>query len=85
METIELKQGKIYFLDYGGNTQVIGRYINSDAVNYYFESIIHYWNGFETFKPGKNYCVKNGIELMRPASKPEKHTLVKFEIEHEEI
>lgn len=81
----QLEQGKIYFLDYGGNTQVLGRFKELDFSNYYFYDILHYWNGYETFRAGKQHCVKYGIDLIRRATKPEKHTLVKFEIENDLI
>ena len=83
LKTEELEEGKIYYLDYGSNTQIIGRYKNSDASNHNFYDLCHYWNGYETFKKGIEYCVKAGIENLRRASKSEKHNLVKFEIEND--
>ena len=78
------EQGKIYYLDYGSNTQIIGRYKESDVCNHYFYDLLHYWNGYESFRGGGNqYCVKNGIETIRRASKAEIHNLVKHEIENE--
>ncbi len=78
--------GKIYHLDYGGNTQIVGRYKETDATNHYFFDLLHYWNGIEQFK-GRNehfqYCVLNGIEAIRRASKAEIHNLVKHEIEND--
>ena len=80
-EKIELEQGKIYYLDYGTNTQIIGRYKEEDACNYIFYDLLHYWNGSETFRKNTDYCVKSGIENIRRATKPEIHALLRFEIE----
>ena len=79
---IELEQGKIYYLDYGSNTQIIGRYKDTDAVQHNFYDLLHYWNGYENFRHGNQYCVLNGIENIRRASKSEIHHLVKHEIEN---
>lgn len=82
-EKIELEQGRIYFLSYGGGTQIVGRFKNADACHYNFYDLIHYWNGYESFKyKTPEYCVKNGIEEIRPATLPEKHSLIKFELEY---
>lgn len=78
-----LEQGKIYYLDYGGNTQIVGRYKFSDACNHYFYDLLHYWNGHETFKYKSEYCVKTGIENIRRASKSEIHNLVNNEIQYD--
>lgn len=78
----KMEQGKIYYLDYGSNTQIIGRYKESDACNHIFYDLLHYWNGYETFKPKKEYCVISGIENIRRASKSEIHNLVKHEIDN---
>lgn len=82
---IEMINGKIYFIDFGGNTQVVGRFKESDACNYYFYDYLHYWNGNETFifHEKRTYTVKNGISEIRPASKSEKHNLIKNEIEND--
>ena len=78
----EMIQGKIYYLNYGSNTQIVGRYKDSDFANHNFYDLLHYWNGYETFRSGSQYCVKSGIEELREATKPEKHTLLRFEIEN---
>ena len=83
IKTEELEQGKIYYLDYGSNTQIIGRYKDSDVCQHNFYDLIHYWNGFETFRSNNQYCVLSGIENLRRATKAEKHSLIKFEIEHD--
>lgn len=83
LKTEELEQGKIYYLDYGNNKQIIGRYKNSDVCEHFFYDLLHYWNGYETFIKGNQYCVKSGIENLRRASKAEIHNLVKFEIEND--
>ena len=80
---IELEQGKIYYLDYGSNTQIVGRYKDTDTTQYNFYDLLHYWNGYESFRRGNQYCVKSGIENIRRASKSEIHNLVKHEIEND--
>jgi hypothetical protein len=77
----ELEQGKIYYLDYGSNTQIIGRYKDSDTFKHYFYDLLHYWNGNESFRSSNQYCVRSGIENIRRASKSEIHNLVNHEIE----
>lgn len=81
-EKIKMEQGKIYFISYGGNTQILGRYEKSDICQHFFYDLLHYWNGFESFRYGGQYCVTSGIEEIRPASQAEKMALVRFEIEH---
>lgn len=83
MKNIDMEQGKIYFISFGSSTQLVVRYKDSDACNYHFYDHIHYWNGSETFhkRAGVNYCVTSGIEEIRPATLPEKHALIKFELE----
>lgn len=81
-----LQLGYIYFISYGGNTQLIGRIlcVNTTDINYL--SQLHYWNGHESFYyAARNNCysVKSGITEIRRATKAEKHALIKFEIEHE--
>lgn len=83
LNTDELIQGKIYYLDYGDNTQIVGRYKFSDACNHFFYDLLHYWNGGETFRNKNGYCVKAGIENLRRASKAEIHNLVNHEIEND--
>ena len=81
-EKLVLEQGKIYYLDYGNNTQIIGRYKDTDVCQHNFYDLLHYWNGYESFRHTNQYCVTNGIETIRRASKSEIHNLVKHEIEH---
>lgn len=83
-ENIEFVPGAIYFISYG-QTQIIGRYESSDECNYIFNDLCHYWNGYETFRKGTNPCVKHGIEEIRRANLPEKHTLIRFQLEHKTI
>ncbi len=84
MDKIIMEIGKIYFISFGSQTQLIVRYKDEDACNYNFFDCIHYWNSFESFRKEKGmvFCVKGGIEEIRPATLPEKHALLKFEIEH---
>lgn len=85
LATDELVPGKIYFLSYGSQTQIIGRYREHDACNYWFDGLLHYWNSFETYRREKNYCVKSGVTELRAATLPEKHAMFKGLIEHNEI
>lgn len=84
MEKIKMEQGKIYFISFGSQTQLVVRFKEDDGIRYLFYDHIHYWNSFETFhkRENLNFCVLHGIEELRPATLPEKHALIKFEIEH---
>lgn len=80
-----MQPGKIYFLSYGGNTQVVGRFSHDSTTQYYFYALLHYWNGYESFRHGNQYCVHSGVTEIRTASKAEKHSLLAKEIEYETI
>lgn len=80
-EQLTMQPGKIYFLSYGGNTQIVGRFSHEDTTKYYFHALLHYWNGYETFRGNNDYCVHSGITEIRAASKAEKHALLQKEIE----
>ena len=84
MEKIQMEVGKIYFISFGVSTQLVVKYKDEDVCNYLFFDYLHYWNSFETFYNGnhRNFCVKGGIEEIREATLPEKHALIKFELEH---
>lgn len=82
MEKPELTQGKIYHISYGGNTQIVGRFQEEDCTELIFYDLLHYWNGFESFRKTKQRCVKSGIEEIRYASQSEKMNLIRFELEH---
>jgi len=77
-----LEQGKIYYLGYGNNTQIIGRFKDTDVCQHNFYDLLHYWNGYESFRHTNQYCVKNGIEIIRRASMSEIQNLVDHEIEY---
>lgn len=81
MEQTQMEAGKIYFLDYDG-TQIVGRFLSDETTQYIFFDLLHYWNGFESFRMNKPYCVHTGVKNIRPASDAEKMNLVRFEIEH---
>lgn len=83
MEKIKLEQGKIYFLSYGGNTQIVGRFKEDTMTEYVFYDLLHYWNGFESFRKKTDRCVHTGVEEIRPASQSEKMNLIRFELEHD--
>lgn len=80
---IEMQPGKIYFIRYG-QTEIVGRYKDKDTCNYNFYDLLHYWNGFESFRKD-TFCVKHGIDEMREATLAEKHTLLRFSLEHNTI
>jgi len=82
---LRMEPGKIYFLSYGGNTQIVGRFSHGDITKYYFHALLHYWNGYETFRSCDQYCVQDGVTEIRVASKAEKHALLNKEIEYETI
>ena len=83
-QKFKMEQGKIYFISFGGSTQLVVRYKEEDVCNHIFYDHLHYWNSFETFhkRDKVNHCVKNGIEEIREATLPEKHALIKFELEN---
>lgn len=83
MELHHLIPGKIYFISFGASTNLVGRFKDMDTCNLLFFDLIHYWNSFETFHKDKSnaWCVKSGAEI-REASLPEKHALIKFELEN---
>lgn len=76
--------GKIYFISFGTQTQLVVRYKHTEGCNHFFFDHLHYWNSFETFHSieHRNYCVTSGIEEIREATLPEKHALIKFELEN---
>ncbi len=82
LKTDELIQGKIYYVDYGNNTQIVFRYKSMEGYNIDFFDCLHYWNGYERFCKN-TYCVTSGIEQLRRATKAEIHTLVRHEIEND--
>jgi hypothetical protein len=81
---VKMEVGKIYFISFGQSTQIVVRYKGDDGPRHMFFDHLHYWNSFETFhnRDGTNYCVKAGIEELREATLPEKHALIKFELEN---
>ncbi len=83
-DLIEMQAGKIYFISYGGSSEVIGRYKDSDVCNYIFFSHLHYWNGYENYHSG-GYCVRNGIIEIREATQSEKFNLFRFEVEKGDV
>ncbi len=80
-----MEQGKIYFISYGSNTQLVIRFKDENSVQYNYYDGLHYWNGSETFhrRAQINYCVKSNIVELRAATKPEKHALLRFELEYD--
>ena len=79
----KLEQGKIYYISYGGNTEIIGRFKEDDTTQYIFFDMLHYWNGFEKFQMRLAYCVHSGIETIRRATQSEIMNLVRFEIDND--
>lgn len=60
----------------------MGRFLEQYTCNYVFSDYLHYWNGYETFKKNKSFCVLSGVIEVRKATASEKHNLVRFEIKH---
>jgi|GEM_PF-2627136 len=80
----ELEQGKIYFISFGSQTQLVVRFKELETTQLIFFDSLHYWNSFENFysRSDRNYCILSGIEELREATLPEKHALLKFELEN---
>lgn len=83
-EKFKMEVGKIYFISFGSSTQIVVRFKEEETTKYIFFDHLHYWNGHETFhnRSNLNFCVKNGIEEIREATLPEKHALLRFELEY---
>ncbi len=47
METKDLEQGKIYFVSYGTQTQLVGRFKEESTCDLYFYDYLHYWNSLQ--------------------------------------
>ena len=77
-----MQPGKMYYIRFG-QTSIVGRYMGDDACNLKFFTLLHYWEGFQNFRHVNAYCVKHGIDEIRPASDAEKLTLFRHEIEHQ--
>lgn len=84
MNTDDLELGSIYYISYGENTQVVGRLFSIGFNTLIFNEHFHYWNGFEKFHKG-GHCMTGGIEEIRRANKPEKHSLLRAAIENNTI
>jgi len=80
-EKKELSEGKIYHIDYG-NSEVVGRYKNTENDRHNFYDLLHYWDGHEVFR-ANNDCKIAGIKNMRRASKSEIHNLLRYEINND--
>ena len=78
---IQMEIGKIYYISFGSNTQIVCRYKKDDGENYLFYAHLHYWNGYETYR-ANGHCQKSGITEIREASKSEKYNLFNHEVEH---
>jgi hypothetical protein len=82
--TIQMENGKIYYIAFGSNTQIVCRYKEDDSMNHFFYTHLHYWNGFETYRV-KGHCCKSDITELRAASKSEKHNLFNHEVEYGDV
>lgn len=80
MKVEDLKSGRIYHISFGENTQVVGMVKQVDSLKITLSFYHHYWSGYESLKR-ESYVVTSGIELIREASKSEKHNLLKSAIE----
>ena len=83
MKTSDLKQGKIYFIQYSG-TSLIARFNKIDGTKIKYFSHLHYWAGYERYFSG-GYSLTSGITEMREASDSEKHNLFKNEIANNDV
>lgn len=81
---MEMQTGKIYHISYGGGTDVVARFKESDCTVHNFFSHLHYWNGYENYY-SKGHCVKDGIESIREASPAEKHNLFRHEVKKGDV
>lgn len=79
-ELLEMEDGKIYFISYGGTT-LIARYKSDDVCDHLIYDYLHYWAGYENFYFNACRICKSGIQEIRRASDAEKHLLVRHEIE----
>lgn len=84
LKPTDLIPGKIYFISFSINTQLVGRFKELETCNIIFFDYLHYWNSYESFRssPLDAWCVKSGIEELREATLVEKHALIKFELEN---
>ena len=76
-----MKIGHIYSISFGENVRLIGRYQGSNCTRHYFFSQLHYWNGYENYFDGGSSCIRSGITEIREATKCEKYSLIRLEIE----
>lgn len=81
---IKMEIGNMYYIRYIGGTELIVRYLNSNATQHNFFTHIHYWNGYEKYRRN-GWSLKSGIEEIRRATQPEKHNLFRNEIENEDV
>ena len=80
-EPITMQPGHIYSITFCASVQLIVRYKSSNEIEHTFFPCIHYWNGHRSDEGNNPYCVKSGIEDIRPATLCEKHTLFQYETE----
>lgn len=79
--------GKIYFIRFSDYSQLVVRYKDEDASTFIFYDYVHYFNEMIKFEKDKKYCysTKRNIIEIRPATLPEKHVLIRFEIENTKL
>jgi len=77
----EMIPGKMYFVAYGSQPQLIVRFKSDETTQMNFFDHIQYWNGFEQFHKG-GYAVHSGITEIREANQAEKHLLFRNEIQN---
>ncbi len=82
---IKMIPGKYYFIAFGTQTQLVVRFREEQCTTYNFYDCLHYWNRHESYRGDASYCVKSGITELRPATLPEKNSLINKEIEHDAI
>lgn len=80
---IEMEQGKIYYIEFGGSS-LVGRYKNSDTMNHFFFSHLHYWNGFERYY-SQGYCLRGSVIEIRESTDAEKYGLFRNEVAKKDV
>lgn len=79
--------GKIYFISFSDYSQLVVRYKDEDASTFIFYDYVHCFNEMAIYSkdPKDCYSTKRNIIEIRPATLPEKHILIRFEIENTKL
>ena len=79
----ELKEGEVYFADFGYNAAVIFRFETHVRTHIYYHSALKKDNAAAERFRVKDYCVLSDSIPLRPATAAEKAMLVKYEAEND--